>query len=68
MVTPAVVELALEACGGDPEDKKNRDKYRAVVVFALLKVYGWYSQLAATELHNAELYESAVWLPSSCAR
>lgn len=58
VVTPAVVQLALEACGGDPEDKKNRDKYRAVVVFALLKVYGWYGQLAATELHNAELYES----------
>lgn len=56
VVTEEVVQLALQACGGDSHDKKSRDKYRSVVIFALLRVYSWYSQLADTELHNAELY------------
>ncbi|KAL3229078.1 Calcium channel YVC1 [Nakaseomyces bracarensis] len=56
VVTDEVVELAIKACGGDPNDQKSLDKYRSVVIYSLLKVYSWYTKLADAELHNAELY------------
>lgn len=58
IINDKVVKLALEAAGGQGDGKKgsSSQKYRAVLVFALLKVTGWYWELAATELHNSELF------------
>ncbi|SCU88233.1 LADA_0E08966g1_1 [Lachancea dasiensis] len=52
-----VLDLAKDACGGDKKDSKSRHKYESVLVFCLLKVCAWYWDLAAAELHNAELYD-----------
>ncbi|SCU94109.1 LAFA_0F19922g1_1 [Lachancea sp. 'fantastica'] len=51
-----VLNLAREACGGNKDDTKSLHKYQSVVVFSLLKVCSWNWELAAAELHNAELY------------
>ncbi|SCU86590.1 LAME_0D06832g1_1 [Lachancea meyersii CBS 8951] len=51
-----VLSLAREACGGKKDDPKSIHKYQSVIIFSLLKVCSWYWDLAATELHNAELY------------
>lgn len=54
-----IVQLALEAAGGKGDGKigSSSRKYRAVLVFALLKVCGWYWELSATEIHDSELYD-----------
>ncbi|CEP62100.1 Yvc1p LALA0_S04e07778g [Lachancea lanzarotensis] len=51
-----VITLAKEACGGKKDDPKSLHKYQSVVIFSLLKVCSWNWELAASELHNAELY------------
>ncbi|SCV05488.1 LANO_0H08592g1_1 [Lachancea nothofagi CBS 11611] len=51
-----VISLAREACGGNKEDKKSIKKYQSSLIFCLLQVCSWYWELAAAELHNAELY------------
>ncbi|CAH01666.1 Yvc1p [Kluyveromyces lactis] len=51
-----VIKLARAACGGDRKDRASVRKYESVIVFALLKVCGWYWGLAESELHNSELY------------
>lgn len=51
-----VIGLAREACGGKKDDEKSLRKYQSALVFSLLKVCAWYWELAATELHNAEIY------------
>jgi len=53
-----VINLALEAAGGSGDGKPGTSsrKYRAVLIFALLKVCGWYWELAATEIHDSDLY------------
>lgn len=57
IINQDVIKLVKEACGGDPNDKKSQQRYRAVLLFALLKVSSWYLDLAAEELHSAHLYE-----------
>ncbi|CCH44473.1 Calcium channel YVC1 [Wickerhamomyces ciferrii] len=54
-----IVKLALESAGGKGDGKPGSSsrKYRAVLVFALLKVTGWYWELASTEIHDSELYQ-----------
>lgn len=54
-----VIKLALEAAGGKGDGKQGTSskKYRAVLIFALLKVCGWYWELSATEIHDSELYD-----------
>lgn len=52
-----VVKLVKDACGGNSDDEKSFKKYKAVLVFALLKVAGWYDDLSSQELHNAELFD-----------
>jgi hypothetical protein len=58
ILTSSVVQLALEAAGGqgNGEPRSSSYKYRAVLIFALLKVTGWYWELSVTELHDSELY------------
>ncbi|CEP22612.1 YVC1 [Cyberlindnera jadinii] len=58
ILTSKVVQLALEAAGGEGDGKRGTSsyKYRSVLIFALLKVTGWYYELSATELHDSELY------------
>ncbi|AJT72491.1 AQG_2a_G0050480.mRNA.1.CDS.1 [Saccharomyces cerevisiae] len=58
ILSPKVVKLAYEACGGNPKDKANKRKYQSVIIFSLLKVCEWYSILATMEVHNAKLYET----------
>ncbi|SCW02048.1 LAFE_0E13014g1_1 [Lachancea fermentati] len=50
-----VLKLARQACGGE-SDRKSSRKYQSVMIFCLLKVCSWYWDLAACELHNAEIY------------
>lgn len=53
-----VVKLAYRAAGGKGEGKEGTTsyKYRACLIFALLKVTGWYWEQAETELSDNELY------------
>lgn len=53
-----VVALVYKAAGGKGNGEKGTSsyKYRACLVFALLKVTDWYWQLAEHELSNNELY------------
>lgn len=51
-----VIKLVREACGGDLSNPQSCKKYQSVVIFCLLKVCSWYWTMAASELHNAELY------------
>lgn len=53
-----VVELAYRAAGGKGDGKQGSTsfKYRACLIFALLKVTGWYWQQAEYELSDNELY------------
>lgn len=57
IINQDVIKLVKEACGGDPNDKKSLQKYRSVLLFALLKVSSWYMELADEELHSASLYQ-----------
>lgn len=57
IINQDVIKLVREACGGDPKDKSSVRRYQSVLLFALLKVSGWYQELADEELHNASLYE-----------
>lgn len=57
IINQDVIKLVREACGGNPKDKRSLQKYRSVLVFALLKVSSWYRELAAEELYSAPLYE-----------
>ncbi|CAR27379.1 hypothetical protein ZYGR_0I06530 [Zygosaccharomyces rouxii] len=52
-----VIQLTREACGGNRNDKESLRKYQSVLLFALLKVSGWYNELSVKELHNTELYK-----------
>lgn len=54
-----VVELAYRAAGGKGDGKRGTSsfKYRACLIFALLKVTGWYWQQAEFELSDNELYQ-----------
>lgn len=53
-----VIALVYKAAGGKGNGEKGTSsyKYRAPLVFALLKVTGWYWQQADTELSDNELY------------
>lgn len=53
-----VVALVYKAAGGKGNGEKGSSsyKYRAALVFALLKVTGWYWQQAEFELSDNELY------------
>ncbi|GEQ66355.1 hypothetical protein JCM33374_g18 [Metschnikowia sp. JCM 33374] len=53
-----VVDLAYRAAGGVGDGKEGTSsyKYRSCLVFALLKVTGWYWQQADYELSDNELY------------
>ncbi|SCU97332.1 LAMI_0F09670g1_1 [Lachancea mirantina] len=51
-----VLKLTREACGGNQKDERSMRKYQSVVIFCLLKVCGWYWELASSELHNAQIY------------
>lgn len=53
-----VMKIVYKAAGGKGNGEKGTSsyKYRAVLVFALLKVTDWYWQLSATELSSNELY------------
>lgn len=54
-----VVQLAYRAAGGKGNGKRGTSsfKYRACLIFALLKVTGWYWQQADFELSDNELYK-----------
>ncbi|GAV53371.1 hypothetical protein ZYGR_0AI06550 [Zygosaccharomyces rouxii] len=52
-----VIQLARGACGGNHNDRESLRKYQSVLLFALLKVSGWYAELSIKELHNADLYK-----------
>lgn len=54
-----VVHLALQAAGGhgDGEENTLSYKYRALIIFCLLRVTGWYNLLAETELVDTGLYQ-----------
>lgn len=54
-----VVQLAYRAAGGKGDGKRGTSsfKYRACLIFALLKVTGWYWQQAEFELADNELYQ-----------
>lgn len=58
ILTSEVVQLAKEAAGGQGDGRHGTSsyKYRAALVFALLKVTRWYWELSATEIHDSELY------------
>lgn len=53
-----VIQLTLEACGGQGDGKKGSlsRRYRLCIVFCLLKVCSWYWDLAVAELHDSELH------------
>lgn len=53
-----VIELAYRAAGGSGDGKEGTSsyKYRSCLIFALLKVTGWYWQQADYELSDNELY------------
>lgn len=53
-----VIKLAYKAAGGKGNGKQGTSsyKYRACLIFALLKVTGWYWQQAEYELCDNELY------------
>lgn len=51
-----VIALAREACGGSKGNQQSLRKYQSALIFCLLKVCAWYWDLAAAELHNAEIY------------
>lgn len=53
-----VIELAYAAAGGKGDGKEGTSsyKYRAALIFALLKVTDWYWQQADYELYDNELY------------
>lgn len=53
-----VLKLAYDAAGGKGDGSPGTlaHKYRAALVFALLKVTGWYWQQAEFELYDNELY------------
>lgn len=54
-----VLKLAFRAAGGKDDGRAGTTsfKYRAALVFALLKVTGWYWQQAEYELYDNELYQ-----------
>lgn len=54
-----VVELVYRAAGGKGNGKRGTSsfKYRACLVFALLKVTGWYWQQAEYELSDNQLFQ-----------
>lgn len=54
-----VLKLAFRAAGGKGDGKEGTSlfKYRAALIFALLKVTGWYWQQAEYELSDNELYQ-----------
>jgi hypothetical protein len=58
ILNPNVIQLALEAAGGDGDGEPGTSSrnYRSCLIFALLKVSGWYSDLSDFELHDSELY------------
>lgn len=60
ILTPRVVLLAYEACGGQGNGEENTSsrKYRACVLFCLLTVTNWYGQLSELNLHDSEIYLS----------
>ena len=58
IINAKVIKLAREACGGDRKNRDSVKKYESVIVFALLKVCGWYWGLAESELHNSEVYNA----------
>lgn len=59
IINNRVLKLALQAAGGQGDGVKgsSSSKYRAVLIFALLKVCGWYWELSSTEIHDSELYD-----------
>lgn len=57
VLTPKVIQLTYEACGGDQSNKEYQQKYRAVLVFCLIKVSSWYNQLSSVEISNSKLYD-----------
>ncbi|KAH3680484.1 hypothetical protein WICMUC_000271 [Wickerhamomyces mucosus] len=58
IINHRVIDLALQAAGGEGNGKigSSSQKYRSSLVFALLKVTGWYWELAGTEIHDSDLY------------
>lgn len=58
ILNPKIIQLALEAAGGEDngEPGTTSRNYRSCLIFALLKVSGWYFDLASFELHDSELY------------
>lgn len=60
ILSSKVIQLALEAAGGQGDGKKGSSlrRYRATLIFCLLKVTQWYTQMAILELHDNELYVS----------
>lgn len=59
-LTPKIVRLAYQACGGKGNGEKGTSsrKYRSCIVFCLLIVTNWYHKLASVNLHDSELYVS----------
>lgn len=58
IINSSVIKLAYKAAGGKGNGKSGTTsrKYRACLIFALLKVTGWYWQQAEYELCDNELY------------
>ncbi|ODV62544.1 Yvc1p ASCRUDRAFT_55866 [Ascoidea rubescens DSM 1968] len=60
IINQKAVRLVLEAAGGKGDGAPNSSsrKYRAPLIFCLLKICWWNYKLSLTELHDAELYQS----------
>ncbi|KAH3682764.1 hypothetical protein WICPIJ_006223 [Wickerhamomyces pijperi] len=58
ILTPKVLRLVYEAAGGEGYGAPGTSsrKYRSCLVFALLKVSGWFEELSVTEIHDCDLY------------
>ncbi|CAH2355822.1 calcium channel Yvc1p [[Candida] railenensis] len=58
IINSNVIELAYRAAGGKGDGKPGTSsyKYRAALVFCLLKVTDWYWQQSVEELYDNELY------------
>lgn len=53
------INALLDAAGGDGTGNRSSSRrYQACLVFCLLKVSGWYSTLAETELANTDIYST----------
>lgn len=59
ILTPRIVDLALQACGGkgNGEIGTSSRKYRGCVIYCLIIVSTWYDKLSQMNLHESDLYQ-----------